>query len=224
MKRALALLLGIFFIFSNEILASESDGDLVQEGLTSLCINGFEVDSGLGDSVPDSIVNRPSSGEYTKAAILDSFRVVTISLADRSRVELSSGDLGKVIEPGSNLEVMLITTLRGKLAIGSISRSARVLSVDGQTETDSQKTEPPPPSTITLLVTELESQKIQQALTRSTTDRIVLAVKQEKVPASIEGTKCVGREYRADGIEGIIRIDGERFFVVKGKLVPADSN
>lgn len=103
----------------------------------------------------DYITNvRPTS--VITANIPEGYRAVTISVDVRSSVE-------GFVRPGARVDVVWASKIRGQPGVTTIVQNARVLSAERQTDNKVQSGLVP--STVTLLVTATDAQKIQLAVT-----------------------------------------------------------
>lgn len=104
----------------------------------------------------DYITNVRPTNALT-ANIPEGFRAVTISVDVRSSVE-------GFVRAGARVDVVWASKIRGQPGVTVIVQNARVLSAERQTD---NKIQPgmPVPSTVTLLVTATDAQKIQLAMT-----------------------------------------------------------
>lgn len=98
---------------------------------------------------------RPSSA--ITASIPEGYRAITISTDARSSVE-------GFVRPGSRVDVLWISTIRGAQGVTRIVQNARVLSAERQINPN-QQPGAPVPSTVTLLVTADDAAKINLAMT-----------------------------------------------------------
>jgi len=161
---------------------------------------------------------RPSSA--IESEIPDGFRAVTIRVDDRTSVE-------GFVQPRARVDVVWVSTVRNRPSITTIVENARILSAERQTDVKSQGANTNPPRTVTLLVTVDDAQKIQLA---STAGQLSLSLRGEGDSGKGTASRTItiddllsGRpldKAPQDRIEGTLTVGGERFTVVKGKLVP----
>ncbi|MDC0357511.1 Flp pilus assembly protein CpaB [Oligoflexia bacterium] len=154
------------------------------------------------------------------ASIPKGFRAVTIRVDARTSVE-------GFVRPGAKVDVVWASRISGQPGVTVIVQNAKVLSAERQTATE-QKSGVPVPSTVTLLVTSKDAQKIQLA---STTGKLSLSLRGDADEVSdgqsrpITVNDLLGRR-QVDGavnanVEGSVTIGGEKWLMVDGKLVPS---
>ncbi|MCB0334594.1 MAG: Flp pilus assembly protein CpaB [Bdellovibrionales bacterium] len=156
------------------------------------------------------------------ANIPEDFRAVTIRVDARTSVE-------GFVRPGANVDVVWASRIRGKPGITTIVQNAKVLSAERQTKVDNANPGVPVPSTVTLLVTAEDAQKIQLA---STTGKLSLSLRGDADAGKAAGSKTITLDdliggipgaRKEENVEGTVTIGGERWLLVDGKLKPATS-
>lgn len=203
-------------------------------GLSSRVIRDFEEVKGHysrslipGDSplVQDLITSiRPTNVITTQ--IPDGYRAVTIRVDAQSAVEGWA-------RAGARVDVTWATSHGGKEVLTTIVQNAQVLSAERQIETQAgqpngQNAGVAIPSTVTLLVTAKDSQKIQLAKTSGT---LSLVLRGDNDPGKVGenvGTLTLndlinGPQKTDNGkpVEGTVRIGDIEYNIIGGKMVPA---
>lgn len=152
------------------------------------------------------------------ASIPEGYRAVTIRVDARSSVE-------GFVRPGAKVDVVWTSRIRGKPGISVIVQNAKVLSAARSTEA-SLKPGQPIPSTVTLLVTAKDAAKIELA---TQTGKLSLQLRGDADPGrgSDVGTVTIDDLYgggtqnrRRQNADGVVEIDGKKWLLVNGKLVP----
>lgn len=124
-------------------------------------INGKYAKSLIVAGVPllKNLVTEVKPVSAISSSIPPGYRAVTIRVDKRTAVEGWA-------KPGSKVDVVWASQIRGKPAITTIVQNAKILSTDQRTSDSGQgKKEGSVPGTVTLLVTVLDAQKIQLAST-----------------------------------------------------------
>ncbi|MCB0352422.1 MAG: Flp pilus assembly protein CpaB [Bdellovibrionales bacterium] len=160
------------------------------------------------------------------ANIPEGFRAVTIRVDARTSVE-------GFVRPGAKVDVVWASRIRGKPAITTIVHNAKVLSAERQTQQANagQPAGAPIPSTVSLLVSAEDAQKIQLA---STTGSLSLSLRGDTDSGKIGPQKPItlddlsgtttNNSRPMENVEGTVTIGGEKWLLVNGKLVPASSS
>lgn len=104
------------------------------------------------------------------ARIPEGHRAVTINVNATSSVEGWA-------RPGAKVDVVWVSKIRGEQSISVIAQNAEVLSAERQIDPSQAKPGAPVPSTVTLLVTAADAQKIQLA---QTTGSLSLALRGDR--------------------------------------------
>jgi len=154
--------------------------------------------------------------------IPEGYRAVTVRVDERTSVE-------GFIAPGSHVDVEWASSIRGQPAITTIVQNARVISLQGETQRsqNSHTSTAKAPRTTTLLVTAQDAQRIQLASTagqlslslRGDGDNKIGSRKSLTMGDLIGGAKEI-KDPR-DPSQGTMIVDGKKYFVVNGKLIPA---
>lgn len=154
------------------------------------------------------------------ASIPKGFRAVTIRVDERTSVE-------GFVRPGAKVDVVWASRISGQPGVTVIVENAKVLSAERQTDAQ-QKSGVPVPSTVTLLVTSQDAQKVQLA---STTGKLSLSLRGDTDEVSDGNAKPItvrdligksgGDRGPAFDAQGSVTIGGEKWFMVDGKLQPA---
>ncbi|MCB0338493.1 MAG: Flp pilus assembly protein CpaB [Bdellovibrionales bacterium] len=185
-------------------------------------IKGFYARSLIAADAPllsDYITSVPPSSEITPK-IPDGYRAVTISVNSVSAVEGWA-------RPGARVDVVWATVVRGHSTVKTIVQNARVLSADARSESPADQQQGGViPSSVTLLVTAKDAQKIQLAKTSGTLS-LTLRGDDDRGKASDIGTLSIDdllegnrTEEIAPNSEGSVIIGGVEYDVVRGKMVP----
>jgi pilus assembly protein CpaB len=151
------------------------------------------------------------------------FRAVSIKVTATSSVEGWA-------RPGSKVDVIWASRIRGEPGVTVIVQNAKVLSAERQVSSDTQPGMPIP-TTVTLLVTAEDAQKIQLA---STTGSLSLNLRGDSdvgktditgsitVQDLLEGTRR-GDQKKRRANQGVVTMGGKKYIVdIDGKLQPLD--
>lgn len=172
----------------------------------------------------DYITNVRPTNALT-ANIPEGFRAVTIRVNDVSGVEGWA-------RPGARVDVVWASRIRGEPGVTVIVQNARILSAERDLDA-ATKPGQPPPSTVTLLVSATDANKIQLA---TTTGSLSLSLRGDNDPGKgVSGSpitvddllgRSPGSGAQAVPAEGLVRMRGadgkiEEFALKAGKLVPA---
>jgi pilus assembly protein CpaB len=155
------------------------------------------------------------------ASIPEGYRAVSINVNTRSAVE-------GFVRPGARVDVVWASRIRGRPGVTIIVENAKVLSADRATADSDNNPNTPVPTTVTLLVTSADASKIQLA---TTAGELTLQLRGDQdsgknsVGSSITiddlfGGSKVKPKDEPDNVEGEVTLGGEKFYVVRGKLVP----
>jgi len=154
--------------------------------------------------------------------IPEGYRAVTVRIDERTGVE-------GFIAPGSHVDVEWASSIRGQPAIDTIVQNAKVISLQGQTQSsqNSHGSTANTPRTATLLVTAQDAQRIQLA---STAGQLSLSLRGDgdnKIGSlrSLTMRDLIGGAQETkdplDPSQGTMIMDGKKYLVVNGKLIPA---
>lgn len=155
------------------------------------------------------------------AKIPDGFRAVTISVDAESGVE-------GWVRPGVRVDVVWLSTLRGKPAVTTIVEDAEILSAERSIEADPENSGKSIPSHVTLLVSIKDGQKIQLAKTtgslslslRGTADRNANGNETITVERLLRSSETEGRS----DATGWIKVGDKGYEITtEGKLQASDS-
>ena len=165
----------------------------------------------------DSITQVKPTNPMT-ANIPEGFRAVTI------RTDVTSSVEGWA-RAGAHVDVIWASVIRGRQAVTAIVQNAKILSAERQM--DGNVNGAPVPSTVTLLVTEHDAERIQLA---QTSGSLNLSLRGDNDPGkassaggvvTIDTLLGVQPERQNDENVAIVRLGGEEFKLVGRKLVPA---
>lgn len=154
------------------------------------------------------------------AKIPEGFRAVTIRTDSLTSV-------GGFARPGARVDVNWSTRINGAPAIVPIVENAEVLSADSQT-TNQEGTAGVVPNTVTLLVTAEDAKKIQLATSsgslslslRGDNDSQGSQGRGEVTIPDLLGQPVAKAPVRNDGA---VIVDGKKYYLVNGSLVPAET-
>jgi pilus assembly protein CpaB len=153
------------------------------------------------------------------ASIPEGYRAITISVDARSAVE-------GWVRPGARVDVMWISSVRGRGGITRIVQNARVLSAERQTQ-NSQQPGAAVPSTVTLLVSSEDAARISLAVTQGSITlqlRGDTDVKSSNESAILTVDDLLGTQNSAGPVsdcQGSVVMAGTRYCVKPGgRLVP----
>jgi len=154
------------------------------------------------------------------AKIPEGFRAVTIRTDSLTSV-------GGFARPGARVDVNWSTRLNGAPAIVPIVENAEVLSADSQT-TNQEGTAGIVPNTVTLLVTAEDAKKIQLA---TSSGSLSLSLRGDNDSQGSQGRgevtipDLLGQPVAKEPVrnDGAVIVDGKKYYLVNGSLVPADS-
>lgn len=204
-------------------------------GVTSRVIKDFEEIKGnysrslIVSGQPlyrDFITNVRPTNALT-ANIPEGYRAVTIRVDARSSVEGWA-------RPGARVDVVWASRINGQPGVTVIVQNAKVLSAEREIDTAS-KPGAPVPSTVTLLITQADANKIQLA---TTTGSLSLSLRGDNDPgkgigggSTITINDLLGKQQevaRPNNADATVKIRGkdgklEEFIWQGGKLVPATS-
>ncbi|RMG43714.1 MAG: Flp pilus assembly protein CpaB [Candidatus Dadabacteria bacterium] len=200
-----------------------------QVGIDSRVIKSYEEIKGHfarslivpGQPLHRSYITSVKPTNEITAKIPEGYRAVTIRVDARTSVE-------GFTRPGARVDVVWSTTLNGKPAVRTIVENAKVLSAERQTETDAMKQAGVPvPSTVSLLVTAQDAQKIQLA---STTGSLSLSLRGDTDVGKGSGAGVVtvddlirqgGKDGKDDSL-GTVTMNGIKYKITRdGKLIRA---
>ena len=164
---------------------------------------------------------KPSS--IMTASIPEGYRAVTIRVNAQSAVEGWA-------RPGARVDVIWAAKIRGERTVSTIVHNAKILSAQSSMNTAVDESgKVGIPSTVTLLVTAKNAQKIQ--LAKGSGSLSLLLRGDTDVKAS-DGTPLttsdlIGdarRDKRGEKVDGIVTIGGQKYKVVQGKMKPVDDD
>lgn len=204
-----------------------------QVGVTNRVIKDFEEIKGTyarslivpGQPLYRDFVTNVRPTNALTANIPEGFRAVTIRVDARSGVEGWA-------RPGARVDVVWASRIRGQPGVTVIVQNARVLSAERDLDA-ATKPGQPVPSTVTLLVTAPDANKIQLA---TTTGSLSLSLRGDNDPGKgvnvnpITVDDLLGNSapvgVQAAPCEGMVRMRGkdgklEEFCMQGGKMVPA---
>lgn len=176
--------------------------------------------------VADYITELKPSSVIT-ARIPDGYRAVTIRVDAQSAVEGWA-------RPGAKVDVVWATTIRGKSTVSTIVENAEVLSAEQSTDAQGSAGAGKPmaiPSTVTLMITAQDAQKIQLAKTTGTlsltlrgdsdvktSGRDVYTVDDLlRTPGDSDGAVQCNGKVKLGGVEYCIRNNGEMVLMDEAK-------
>ena len=158
------------------------------------------------------------------ASIPDGYRAVTIPVDITSAVE------GWAV-PGTRVDVVWQSKIRGEPSVTVIVQNAKILSANKNLGTDGKQDESVP-TTVTLLVTSEDANKIQLARTAGT---LTLSLRGDNDPGkggssgstTIDSLLNNNTERHKEKKEGVVKLRGasgkmEEFILKDGKLIPLD--
>ena len=159
------------------------------------------------------------------SAIPPGYRAVTITVNATSSVEGWA-------RPGSFVDIVWASDIRGQKGVTTIVQNAKVLSSDRMV--DPNNPEMPVPSTVTLLVTAKDAQKIQLA---RTTGELSLSLRGDEDPGRSEqggsitvndllaGNSQPQRRVQVPNTKGTLTVGGRKWAVgANGELMPLGGN
>ena len=155
-----------------------------------------------------------------QATIPDGYRGVTMAVDTTTSVEGWA-------RPGAKVDVVLASTVNGRLTATVIVQNAKVLSAGRGSEWKQQDGHTAPPSTVTIMVTIEEAAKIQLA---SNSGALSLSLRgdEDTIESPTNSTITIDSILGGDmnqqpaviPSEGRVRIDGRTFSIVNGQLIP----
>ena len=199
-----------------------------QVGVSERAVRGFDEIQGSyarslivpGQPLHKEYITTIRPANVLTAKIPEGFRAVTIRTDSLTSV-------GGFARPGARVDVNWSTRVNGSPAIIPIVENAEVLSADSQT-TNQDVTAGVVPNTVTLLVTAEDAKKIQLA---STSGSLSLSLRGDADSQATQGRgevtipDLLGRPVAREKVknEGAVIVDGKKFYLVNGQLLPADS-
>lgn len=169
-------------------------------------INGKYAKSLIVAGVPllKNLITEVKPVSAISSSIPPGYRAVTITVDKRASVEGWA-------KPGSKVDIVWASQIRGQPAITTIVQNAKILSTDQKTsDVNDGKKDPNVPSTVTVLVTVLDAQKIQLA---STTGKLSLSLRGDLDLGSASNTSSI----TVDDLLGLSR-GGPKRKLYKGKV------
>ncbi len=156
--------------------------------------------------------------------IPDGYRAVAIRVDPTTIVEGWA-------QPGSRVDVIWTTAMKGRQIASPIVQNAKVLSADMQTQSqmDQPGKVPVVPTTVTLLVTAQDAKKIQLARTSGTLS-LILRGQDDLGRSDPSGTITLedmipnpegDLEMEDPNIQGTVKIGEVEYKIINGKMVPA---
>ena len=170
--------------------------------------------------VADYITTLKPSSVLT-AKIPDGYRAVTIRVDAQSAVEGWA-------RPGARVDVVWATTIRNQNTVATIVENAEVLSAEQSTDASMAKGQGMiVPSTVTLMVTAQDAQKIQLAKTTGTLSLTLRGDSDAKtsgrdiisVDDLLNNSAKVESQVRC---QGKVKISGVEYCIVNGEMIPMD--
>lgn len=195
-------------------------GQLVPNSISSFeQIKGAYAASFIADRQPlslDFITMKPPVNQI-QATIPEGYRAVSLAVDATTSVEGWA-------RTGAKVDVLLASTLNNKPAITVIVQNAKVLSAGRSTNSDVSG---PLAPTVTIMVTTEEAAKIQLA---SSSGALSLALRGDDDPVETAENSTVtidsvlgvlpAQTALAIPSEGTVTIDGKKYLIVNGQLVP----
>lgn len=153
------------------------------------------------------------------AKIPPGYRAVTIEVNVTSSVE-------GWVRPGSRVDVIWASSIRGKPGVTTIVQNAKILSAERSVSGAPAEAGAPVPSTVTLLVTADDSKKIQLA---STTGKLSLSLRGDRDAGKVDEAGSITINDLIEGAsnrtqkrnhQGMVVIGGKRWIIQDGEMVP----